>query len=255
MSIGLDTIEWLSLSLYGKTLVFPVILYGCQSWTIKKAEPQRTDAFELWCWRRLLRVLWTARRSNRSILKEISPEYSLEALMLKLQYFGHLMRRTDSLEKTLMLGKIKSRRRRGWQRMRWLDGITADLKDMSWSSSGSWWWTGRPGMLQSMRLQRVRCNWTELIQHWAQHLTLCVPRLTGIRITNLWKWICQFPPHPLCNDGGQVSSVFSVDRKRRSYKSSHFFDQKLSLKYKEQCLASGVDWKPRRSLSLMLPLK
>ena len=104
----------------------------CESWTIKKAEPQRIDAFELWCWRRLLRVPWTARRSNQSILKEISPEHSLEGLMLKLQYFGHLMRRADSFEKTLMLGKIEGGRRRGQQRMRWLDGIT-DSMDMSLS--------------------------------------------------------------------------------------------------------------------------
>ena len=109
-----------------KAMVFPVVMYGCESWTIKKAERRRIDAFELWCWRRLLRVPWTARRSNQSILKEISPEYSLEGLMLKLklQYFGHLIRRTDSLEKTLMLGKIEGGRRRGRQRMRWLDGIT-----------------------------------------------------------------------------------------------------------------------------------
>ena len=101
-----------------KPMVFLVVIYRCESWTIKKAENQRIDAFELWCWRRLLRVPWTARRSNQSILEEINPEYSLERLMLKLQYFGHLMRRTDSLEKTLMLGKIEGRRRRGWQRMR-----------------------------------------------------------------------------------------------------------------------------------------
>ena len=109
-------------------------MYGCESWTIKKAECGRTDVFELWCWRRLLRVPWTARRSNQFILKEISPEYSLEGLMLKLklQYFGHLMRRTDSLEKTLMLGKIEGRRRSGQQRMRWLDGIP-DSRDMSLS--------------------------------------------------------------------------------------------------------------------------
>ena len=106
-------------------MVFPVVMYGCESWTVKKAERQRFDAFELWCWRRLLRVPWTARRSSQSILKEISPEYSLEGLMLKLQYFGHLMCRTDSLEKTLMLGKIEGGRRRGRQRMRWLDGITS----------------------------------------------------------------------------------------------------------------------------------
>ena len=109
-----------------KAMVFPVVMYGCGSWTIKKSEHQRIDAFELWCWRRLLRVPWTAKRSNQSILKEISPEYSLEGLMLmlKLEYFGHLMWRTDSLEKTLMLGKIERGRRRGRQRMRWLNGIT-----------------------------------------------------------------------------------------------------------------------------------
>ena len=115
-----------------KAMVFPVVMYGCESRTIKKAERRRIDAFEVWCWRRLLRVPWTARRSNQSILKEISPGYSLEGLMLKLklQYFGHLMRRTDSFEKTLMLGKIEGRRRRGRQRMRWLDGIS-DSMDMS----------------------------------------------------------------------------------------------------------------------------
>ena len=114
-----------------KAMVFPIVMYGCESWTIKKAESQRTDAFELWCWRSLLRVPWTARRSNQSILKEINPEYSLEGLILKLklQYFGHLMQRADSFEKTLMLGKIEGRRRRGQQRMRWLDGIT-DSMDM-----------------------------------------------------------------------------------------------------------------------------
>ena len=115
-------------------MVFPVVMYGCECWIIKKVEQQRIDAFELWCWRRLLRVPWTARRSNQSILKEISPEYSLEGLMLKvkLQYFGLLMWRTDSLEKTLILGKIEGGRRRGWQRMRWFDGI-ADSMDMSLS--------------------------------------------------------------------------------------------------------------------------
>ena len=117
-----------------KAMVFPVVMYGCESWTIKKAECWRIDAFELWCWRRLLRVPWSARRSNQSILKEISPENSLEGLMLQLkfQYFGYLMWRTDTLEKTLMLGKIEGGRRRGWQRMRWLDGIT-DSMDMSLS--------------------------------------------------------------------------------------------------------------------------
>ena len=117
-----------------KAMVFPVVMYGCESWITKKAEHQRINPFELWCWRRLLRVPYTARGSNQSILREISPEYSLEGLMLKvrLQYFGHLMRRTDSLEKTLMLGKIEDRRRRGQQRMKWLDGI-ADSMDVSLS--------------------------------------------------------------------------------------------------------------------------
>ena len=117
-----------------KAMVFPVVMYGCESWTVKKAECRRIDAFELWCWGRLLRVPWTARRSNQSILKEISPEYSLEGLMLrlKLQSFGHLIQRADSFEKTLIMGKIEGGRRRGWQRMRWLDGIT-DSVDVSLS--------------------------------------------------------------------------------------------------------------------------
>ena len=145
--------------------------------TIKKAEHQRTDAFDLWCWRRLLRVPWTARRSNQSILKEISPENSLDGLMLKLklQYFGHLMRRADSFEKTLMLGKIAGRRRRGRQRMRWWDGIT-DSMDMSLVNSGSWWWTGRPGVLWFMGSQRVGhdwlSDWTELNLTFNPHSNL-----------------------------------------------------------------------------------
>ena len=119
-----------------KVMVFPVVMYGCESWTIKKAEHQRTDAFKLWCWIRLLRAPWTARRTNQSILKEINPEYSMEGLMLelKLQYFGHLIQRADSLEKTLMLRKIEGRRRKRQQRMRWLDGVT-DLMDMSSANS------------------------------------------------------------------------------------------------------------------------
>ena len=143
-----------------KAIVFLVVMYGCESWTIKKAECWRTDAFELWYWSRLLRVPWTARRSNQSIVKEISPEYSVEGLILKLkiQYFGHLMWRTDSLEKTLMLGRIEGGRRGGWQRIRWLDGILF-LWTWVWTSSGSWWWTGKPGVLWSMGSQRARHEW------------------------------------------------------------------------------------------------
>ena len=139
-----------------KAVFFPVVMYGCESWTMKKAECQRIDAFELWCWRRLLRVPWTARRSNQFILKEISPRISLEGMMLKvkLQYFGHLMRRVESLEKTLMLGGIGSKRKRGRQKMRWLDGIT-DLMDVSLSELRELV-IGRPGVLQFMGSQRVR---------------------------------------------------------------------------------------------------
>ena len=147
-----------------KAMVFPVLMYWCESWTVRKAEHRRIDTFELWCWRRLLRVPWTARRSNQSILKEISPGCSWKILILKLklQYFGHLMGRADSFEKTLMLGKVESRRRRGRQRRRWLDGIT---NSMTWVSVdyGSWWWTGRLGVLRLMGLQSVRHDWaTEL---------------------------------------------------------------------------------------------
>ena len=146
-------------------MVFPVVMYGCESWTIKKAERRR---IELWCWRRLLRVPWTARRSNQSILKEISPEYSLERLMLKLQSFGHLMWRTDSFEKTLMLGKIEGRRRRGLQRRRWLDGITISM-DMSLSQLRELV-IERPGVLQSMGSQRVRHDWENKL-NWPILLT------------------------------------------------------------------------------------
>ena len=146
-------------------MVFPVVMYGCESWSIKKAEHRRIDAFELWCWRRLLRVPSTARRSNQSILMEISLVCSLEGLMLKLklQYFGHLMCRAESLEKTLMLGKIEGGRSRGWQRMRWLDGIT-DSMDMDLGRLDSWWLTETPGMLWFMGSQRVEHDQaTELI--------------------------------------------------------------------------------------------
>ena len=147
-----------------KAMIFPVLMYGCESWTIKKAKCWRIDAFELWCWRRLMRVPWTARRSNLSILKEIRPGYSLEGLVLKLklQYFGHLMGRADSFERTLMLGKVEGRRRRRRPRMRcWMASPTQWT--WVWVDSGSWWWTGRPGMLQFMGSQRVGCDWaTEL---------------------------------------------------------------------------------------------
>ena len=153
-----------------KAMVFPVVMYGCEIWTVKKAEHRKIDAFELWCWRRLLRVPWTARRSNQSILEEISPGISLEGMMLKLklQYFGHLMRRVDSLEKTLMLGGIGAggeRDDRGW------DGWMASLTRWTWAwvNSGSWWWTGRPGVLRFMGSQRVRHDWaTEL--NWSVSL-------------------------------------------------------------------------------------
>ena len=164
-----------------KAMVFPVVMFGCESWTVKKAEHWRIDAFELWCWRRLLRVRWTARRSNQSILKEISPGISLEGMMLKLklQYFGHLMHKVDSLEKTLMLGRIGAGGEgddRGW------DGWMASLTRWTWVwvNSGSWWWTGRPSMLRFMGSQRVRHAWvTEL--NWTE--------LKSTEVEGDWFWI------------------------------------------------------------------
>ena len=151
-----------------RAMVFPVVMYGCEGWTMEKAERQRIDALELWCWRRLLRVPWTARRSNQSILKEINPKYSFEGLILKLklQYSGHLMGRTDSLEKTPMLGKIEGRRRRG---IRGWNGWMASSTQWTWvwASFGSWWWTGKPGVLQSMGSESdttEQVNWTDDVQ-------------------------------------------------------------------------------------------
>ena len=151
-----------------KAMVFPVVMYGCESWTVKKAEHWKVDAFKLWCWRRLLRVTWTSKRYNQSILKEISP-CLLEGLVLKLkhQYSGHLMQRVDSLEKTLMLGGIGARRWMGWQRTRWLDGITTQCTWV-WVNSRSWWWTRTPGLLQFMRSQRLGHDWANEL-NWSRY--------------------------------------------------------------------------------------
>ena len=188
-------------------MVFPCM---DESWTIKKAESQRIGTFKLWCWRRLLRAPWTARRPNQSILKEICPQCSLEGLMLKLklQYFVHLIGRTDSLEKTLMPGKIEDRGRRGWQRMRWLDDII-DLMDMSLSKLECGWWTGKPGVLQSMGLQidmTEQLNWTE-----ADPLCLLLkgllPRLHPFMWSSLPK-NSKFPPDPVIHTSKGDSTNF-----------------------------------------------
>ena len=153
-----------------KAMVFPVVVYGCESWTVKKAKCRRIDAFELWCWRRLLRVPWTARRSNQSILKEISPGISLEGMMLKLklQYFGHLIWRVDSLEKTLMLGGIEGRRKRGWQRMRWLDGIWLDVHESEWTPGVG---DGQGGLACCDSWGRKESDMTERL-NWTEYRSL-----------------------------------------------------------------------------------
>ena len=173
-----------------RAVVFPVVMYGCDNWTVKKAERQRIDAFELWCWRRLLRVPWTARRSNQSILKEISPECSLEGLMLKLklQYFGHLMWRADSLEKTLCWERLRAGGegdKGGW------DGSTASPTRWTqvWVNSGSWWWTGRPGVLWFMGSQRVGHNWATELKWTDTSLGKC-PRYTQGKLMILSSGLC-----------------------------------------------------------------
>ena len=189
-----------------KAVVFPAVVYRCESWTIKKAECRRIDGFELWCWRRLLRVPWAARRSNQSILKEISPECSLKGLMLKLklQYFGHLMWRANSLEKTLMLGKIEGRRRRhntGW------DGWMASPTEWTWTwvNSWSWWWTGTPGMLQSMGLQRVGHDWVS----WTE--------CTCISYTHLFLTGYFTQMAPCCSNYSVLSSSHTMSWSQNPY--------------------------------------
>ena len=224
-----------------KAMVFPVVMYGCKSWSIKKAERRRIDAFELWCWRRLLRVPWSARRSNQSILKEISPGYSLEGLMLKLklQYFGHLMRRADSFENTLMLGKIEGRRRRGWQRMRWLNGIT-DLMDMDLGGlrelviDREAWCAAVHGVMKS---QKWLSDWTELIElllfsclvvsdslwpHGLQHTRLPCPSPSPGRVQTHVHW-CQWCHPTISSSITLFSSCLQFFLASESYSMSWLF--------------------------------
>ena len=190
-------------------MVFPVVLYRCESWTIKKAEHRRTDAFKLWCWRRHFRVSWTTRKSSQSILKEINPEYSLEGPMLKLQYFGHLMRRTDSVEKTLILGKMEGRRRMGWQRMRWLDGIT-DSMDMNLSKlqetvkDREAWCATVHGVAKSQMWLNNIIRMTK--QHDSFQLASLLLSYSGQRIkVSIWKWYN-------CHDGSIRCGCLSINK-------------------------------------------
>ena len=218
-----------------KALVFPVVMYGCECWTIKKSENQIIDAFELWCWRRLLRAPWTARRSSGSILKETRPKYSLEGpmLKLKLQYLGHLMRRTDSLEKTLILGKIEGRRRRGWQRMRWLDGIT-DLMDLSLSKlwDREAWHATVHGVAKS---QTRLSDWTD----WTERLSTYIHVSIYIHIYLSIRRIDSFHPFSLHGRTGSDS---------KPYSRVCSFLTKLTLRQKIHCNQSHtVNWHPTPS--------
>ena len=188
-------------------------MYGCESWIVKKAECWRIDAFELWCWRILLRVPWTARRSKQSILKEISPGISLEGMMLKQkhQYFGYLTWRADSLEKTLMLAGIGGRRKRGQQKMRWLDGITDSMAGV-WVNSGSWCWTGRPGVLRFMGSQSVRHDWaTEL--NWTEASFYNLSDLPQVKYPQSGNSTSSLDPKPLSIYHSSTHKITQVSKK------------------------------------------